>query len=424
MPFRFIHTADIHLDSPLRSLALRDAELSALVGNATRQAFARIIELCLEEAVDALLISGDLYDGDQTSMKTARFLAQQLRRLNEAGIRTYVIRGNHDALSKITSELVLPESVTVFGGRAEAIELDRPRGGIPVVIHGLSFSKPQAPETLLPRYKPPVEGAVNIGLMHTSLGGVPGHDPYAPCSIADLQASGFRYWALGHIHARSVVNGSCTVVMPGIPQGRDINESGPKSCSLVTIGDDGSIAVEERLTSIARFERLSLDVSPFTEWRDLALAITDRLEAAQERTGADHLVARLMLEGATPLAWRLRRDSDLLKAEADERASIIGRTWIEAVDARCHGLETRTDSGPDPLNELKRLIDGEVLGSVAFTEASVAAAEELRSNLPVDLRRMLGGDEESFAAVLSELSREGVEDVLARLQAANSGGQA
>ena len=75
MPFSFVHTADIHLDSPLRSLALRDPGLAELIGNATRQAFERTIDLCLDERVDALAIAGDLYDGEQTSIKTALFLA-------------------------------------------------------------------------------------------------------------------------------------------------------------------------------------------------------------------------------------------------------------------------------------------------------------------------------------------------------------
>ncbi len=78
MPFRFVHAADIHLDSPLRSLALRDEALADLIGNATRQAFVRVVDLCLNERADALLLSGDLYDGDQRSMKTARFLAEQV----------------------------------------------------------------------------------------------------------------------------------------------------------------------------------------------------------------------------------------------------------------------------------------------------------------------------------------------------------
>jgi DNA repair protein SbcD/Mre11 len=157
MPFRFIHTADIHLDSPLQSLPLRHPELAALIGNATRQAFVNIIDLCLDEQLDALLLAGDLYDGGQTSMKTARFLAAEVRRLHEAGIQVFIIRGNHDALSKITQELVLPDSVKLYGGRAEAVLIDRAKSDFPVVIHGLSYTKPHAPENLVSKYKPPVE---------------------------------------------------------------------------------------------------------------------------------------------------------------------------------------------------------------------------------------------------------------------------
>ena len=127
MAFRFVHTADIHLDSPLRTLALREPALAELIGGATRKAFAAVIDLCLAEQVDALLIAGDLYDGEQTSMKTARFLADELRRLHEAGIRTFIIRGNHDAESRITRELTLPELVKVFGGRAESVALAQRR---------------------------------------------------------------------------------------------------------------------------------------------------------------------------------------------------------------------------------------------------------------------------------------------------------
>ncbi|MDX8464041.1 metallophosphoesterase family protein, partial [Mesorhizobium humile] len=172
----------IHLDSPLRSLALRNPELAELVGDASRQAFISIVDLCLAERVDALVIAGDLYDGDQTSMKTARFLASQMTRLHQAGIRVYMIRGNHDAISRISKQLALPDTVTIFGGRAQYVV--QSGAGLEVAFHGLSFANPKAPENLLPKYAGPQEGAANIGIMHTSLAGSPGHDVYAPCSVA------------------------------------------------------------------------------------------------------------------------------------------------------------------------------------------------------------------------------------------------
>lgn len=421
MAYRFVHAADIHLDSPLRSLALRDKELAGLIGNATRRAFVRIVDLCLEEQVDALLLAGDLYDGDQTSMKTARFLAEQLRRLHEAGILTFVIRGNHDALSKISKELALPDSVKLFGGRADAVPVERAASQFPVVIHGLSFAQPHAPESLLGKYRPPVEGAVNIGLMHTSLAGAPGHDAYAPCSLADLQGAGFRYWALGHVHKRSVAEGGCAVVMAGMPQGRDINEAGAKSVALVTIGDDRSVRIEERATSIAEFGRVSVDATGIDDWRSLAASLARALEQARGAVASEHLVARVRVTGATPLAWRIRRDLELLKAEADDRASVIGRCWVEKieVDCRAPGMAAGMEAGlaADPVTELSRLIDREVIGSGAYRAEAAAMADELRSQLPPECRALLGADEEEFEAMIAALARDGSEDVLARLHA-------
>lgn len=420
MPFRFVHAADVHLDSPLRSLALRDPSLAELIGNATRRAFVGIVDLCLDEQVDALLLSGDLYDGEQTSMKTARFLADQLRRLHEAQIKVFVIRGNHDALSRITKELTLPDSVTIFGGRAAAVTMARKRGAIPIAIHGISFAQPHAPDSLLPRFRPPIEGTVNIGLLHTSLDGSPGHDPYAPCGLAELQASGFRYWALGHIHKRATVEGAATIVMPGMPQGRDINEAGAKSVTLATVTDDGSILLEERFTSVAQFERVTVELGGIEDWRDMVRALGQALGPVRDRVAAEHLVARLHLTGTTPLAWRLRQDADLLRTEAENQAAAFGKSWIDKVEVDCRPPGTTWDStqlgGPGPLEELRRLM-GDLTQDDAYRAEIAAIAEELRTQLPAECRSLLGTDADSFAATLAVAARDGIDDVLARLRA-------
>lgn len=417
MAFRFVHAADIHLDSPLRSLALRDPGLADLIGNATRQAFTGIIDLCLAEEVDALLLAGDLYDGDQTSMKTARYFAEQLHRLDQAGIRVFIVRGNHDALSRITKELVLPDSVKVFGGRAEAVPVEGAAGKPGVVIHGLSFAQPHAPDSLLARYKSPVEGAVNVGILHTSLAGAPGHDPYAPCSVADLRATGFRYWALGHIHKRFVADGPCAIVMPGIPQGRDINEAGAKSVTMVTIADDGSIRIEERRTSVAQFERVTVDVGGTVDWRDLVATIAKAIEGARTTVAAGHLVVRLRIVGRTPLAWRIRSDLDLLRTEVELRTATTGACSVEKLEIDCQAPDALSASPGDPIMELRRLIESEVVRSDAFQEDAVGIGEELRAQLPQECRHLFGGDAASFKDFVLSLAQEGADDVLARLHA-------
>ena len=423
--FRFIHTADIHLDSPLRSLALRNPDLADLIGTATRAAFSAIIDLCLDEGVDALVIAGDLYDGDQTSMKTARFLAGELGRLASAGIRAFIIRGNHDALSKVSRELVLPDLVKLFGGRPEHVLIDRARGERPVAIHGLSFAQPTAPESLLPRFGQAVPDAINIGILHTSLGGAPGHDPYAPCSPDDLLATGYDYWALGHIHSRAVVTGEGgrgVVVMPGMPQGRDINEDGPKSVTLASIADDGRVSLEERRTALAEFARVGIDAGGLAEWSDLAQAITAALKQARDRSDAPELVVRLGFSGATPLAWRMRRDADLLRTEAEERAAQTGAVWIEKLEIGCTPPAAAGGPATDPLHELKALMDSAILGSDGFEAALATLADALQAQLPTDLRDLFGTDEAQTRALRADLAREGAEEVLARLQSGSGSG--
>lgn len=426
MTYRFIHAADIHLDSPLRSLALRNLELATLIGNATRRAFEKIIDLALSERVNALLIAGDLYDGEQTSMKTARFLAEQLRRLDQAGIDVFVIRGNHDAMSKITKELILPERVQIFDRKASAITVTAPDHDQPVVFHGLSFAKPHAQDSLLPQYALPVAGAINIGLMHTSLNGAEGHDLYAPVSVGDLQSHGFHYWALGHIHKRAVYmptsEYNSTVVMAGNPQGRDINEAGAKSVTLVTIDDSGIVHTEERLTSIAQFERVHVDASTCEDWRSVIQAVHEALEIKREVTASEHLVARLHVTGSTALAWQLRRDQDLLFTEAEDKASQIGDCWIEKLEIDCTPLRKIVQSSAmltaDPLQELGRLICDELAASPVFQSGLAEQMDTLVKKLPLDIRNTFGSDEAQASAMIAELLQKGSEDVLADLSAA------
>jgi DNA repair protein SbcD/Mre11 len=419
MPFRFVHTADIHLDSPLRSLALRNPDLAELVGDASRQALVAIVDLCLEEQVDALIIAGDLYDGDQTSMKTARFLASQMERLHQASICTYLIKGNHDALSKIARELVMPETVRIFG-HAEALEITK--RSLQVAIHGLSFAKPQAPESLLPKYRPPVQGAINIGIMHSSLAGSPGHDVYAPCNVFDLHASGFDYWALGHIHQRAQHAGTATVIMPGMPQGRDINEAGAKTVSLVTVSDDRTITVEERLTSVAQFQRVDVDLAGVSEWRVAAAAIETALLTERERTASPHLVARLRLTGRTPLNWHIRRDIDLMRTEAEQRGDRIGKTWIEKVELSIDApLSEAGTTAADPVVELGVLMRDEVIARGGFRADVSEMVRELLVELPAESRDFAGRDEAGFERFIDSLLAEGAEDIAARMKLADRG---
>jgi DNA repair exonuclease SbcCD nuclease subunit len=317
--------------------------------------------------------------------------------------------------------LTLPQSAKVFAGRAEAVPLAA--GGLDVAVHGVSFAHRHAPESLLPKFREPIQGSVNIAIMHTSLGGSPAHGAYAPCALSDLHGAGFDYWALGHIHQRFEERGRAAIVMPGNPQGRDINEAGLKSATLVTIGDDRKIGIEERLTSVAEFRRVPIDLAGVTEWREALKRIEKGLEAARVSAPSEHLVARLTLTGATPLAWRLRSDADVLAEECRAAGAAIGKTWIDKVELDCSAPRA-SEGAPasDPVAELHALMESEIAQSKAFHDALSEIAEDLRRNLPPGARDgLLGADPGELAAILRALAREGAEDVLAHLRAADSG---
>src|SRR5690606_10245882 len=279
-------------------------------------------------------------------------------------------------------------------------------------------AKPHAPESLLEKYRRPQPDTVNIGIMHTSVGGAERHDPYAPCKPSDLHEWGFDYWALGHVHVRARHEGERVVMMPGMPQGRDINESGEKTVSLVTVHDDRRITVDERLTSIAQFERVRVDLSGAESWRDAADAIEQALGEARDETRSEHLVGRLLITGATPLSWTLRRDRDLLLAEAEQRAERLGRTWIEKLEIETTSprLNAAAADNADPLLELGELMREARLGQHAVRDAVADLVKEIRDDLPAEARGFSGSDEDEFEALIDRLIAEGSDDILARLR--------
>ncbi|OQP85603.1 DNA repair exonuclease [Rhizobium rhizosphaerae] len=421
MPFRFVHTADLHLDSPLSSLALKNPDLSELVRGATRAALAAIVDLCLAERVDALLIAGDLYDGAQTSMNTALYLAAELRRLEAGNVRVFIIRGNHDSASTIKRELSLPDNVYLFSGKVRPMLAGALGNGRPVYVHGVGFDNPHAPESLLPGFHPPMADAINIGMLHTSLAGAPGHDAYAPCTLGELIAHGFDYWALGHVHQRQVHSEKPLIVMPGMPQGRDINEAGAKSVTLVSIGEDGALAHEARVIGTAAFERIAVDLSAVESWSGALQAIGRALDAGRRLHEAGQIIARLVLTGATPLAARLRRDPELILAEAANLAASRAGLWIEAIDVTCVPPATASINAADPVDELGRLLREDVLTAPGFRREVEVLFEEFLGQLPRELRERFVRDEEAAAVLTAMLAQEGAEDVLAALSGTRAG---
>jgi DNA repair protein SbcD/Mre11 len=211
--------------------------------------------------------------------------------------------------------------------------------------------------------------------------------------------------------------------MPGIPQGRDIGESGPKSVSLVSVMDDGSIVLDERIVSIAQFERVSVGVAGAASWTDLATRIDAAIGEATDKSASEHVVARLAFSGTTPLAWNIRRDADLLRTEVESRAEAIGNVWIEKLEIDCRppkALDAVESAAP--LDVLRRTVSEETAVSESFRAEADGIVSDLFAQLPPECRCALAPDDRGLALLVERLVAEGSEEVLARLAAGSAEG--
>ncbi|KWE71863.1 metallophosphoesterase [Burkholderia ubonensis] len=334
---KFIHAADIHLDSPLHGLSAYPDAPAAQLRNASRDALRQLVDRAIEEEVAFLVIAGDLYDGDWKDHNTGIFFGQQMGRLRKAGIRAFVLWGNHDAESEMTKKLTLPDNVTVFSHRKPEVHR---LPAFNVALHGQSFKDKAVVENLAIGYPEPVPGCYNIGVLHTALEGYTAHASYAPCTLAELHAKGYDYWALGHVHEFQQWSGPSTIVFPGNLQGRHIRETGRRGAVLVTV-EGGATRVERLYLDVLRWEAVAVDAADCVTIADLARKIGQSLEALLTVDGHVPRAVRVTVTGRTPAHGLFFGRATQLRAEVLNQIGIIGneRLWLEKVKVATSAMD-------------------------------------------------------------------------------------
>ncbi len=331
--FRFLHAADLHLDSPLRGLERYDGCPADEVRRASRRALVNLVDLAIGERVAFVLVAGDLYDGDLPDYGPCLFLNEQMLRLRDAGIAVFLIQGNHDAASLHTRHLKLPDNVHRFAtDHAETRRLD----GYDVSIHGQGFATRSVTENLARAYPGPVAGTFNVGLLHTCVTGREGHDDYAPCTVEELRAKGYGYWALGHVHTAELLHDDPPIVFPGNLQGRHIRETGAKGAVLVTVEDGRVTRRENKPLDVMRWAMLAVDATGAASEDDLVDRARERLRSLADAAGGRPVAVRVEIRGACRAHDRLAGRFDRLAAEVRREARDVGagRLWIEKVAVR------------------------------------------------------------------------------------------
>ncbi|MCX5864885.1 MAG: DNA repair exonuclease [Deltaproteobacteria bacterium] len=410
--FTFLHAADIHLDSPLRGLeGYADAPVAQL-RQATRRAFDNLIALAIEEQVAFVLLAGDLYDGDWKDYNTGLFFIDRMSRLRKENIRVFLVSGNHDAASQITKALRLPDNVHLFSTKQPETQTIEALG---VAIHGQGYHARSLTENIARNYPQALAHHLNLGLLHTSLTGRQGHEPYAPCSPDDLRAKGYDYWALGHVHIREEVSQSPWIVFPGNIQGRHIHEAGAKGATLVRVEEGRIAAVEHRDLDVLRWSLCQVDLTACATM-DLAIdAVRQAMEAQQAAAEGRPLAIRLQLIGTSPLHAELRRDSATLTEEFRGLAAGLGEMWLEKVRfATQRPVALTAELGAEtPMADLIRTIDNLDFEPAALMEL-VPEIGELQKKLPPELLHE-GGLVPATIPEANDLREEIKEMLIARL---------
>lgn len=387
---KFIHAADIHLDSPLTGLAAYKDAPADLLRTVTRDAFTRLVDEAIEEAVDFMVIAGDLYDGAWKDYNTGHFFCREMGRLNKVDIPVYLLFGNHDADSEMTKKLTLPPNVHQFESRkASTFRIEE----LKVALHGRSYKEAATLDNLAASYPAPVAGWLNIGVLHTALEGYAAHANYAPCSLAELGAKGYAYWALGHVHEHAILLKDPWVVFPGNLQGRHIRETGARGAVMVTADESGIQSVERLLVDVLRWQVVEVDASDAGTLQEVVRLVGRAFEQLiAEAPDTLHLCVRVCIKGKT-LAH-----GELFGLESQLREEILGqaagqgidRLWVEKVRIE---TEPFTDAAhvlerSDAIADLQRLLN-EAPDDAALLNSLMEDLRPLLDKAPIDVIRAL-----------------------------------
>lgn len=386
--FKFIHAADLHLDSALKGLERYEGAPVDEIREAARSALKNLVELAVCESVGFVVIAGDIYDGDWKHHNTGMFFLSQMNRLREAGIPVIVISGNHDAANKMTRTLNLPDNVQMLSHKqpetATCARLDE----LGVAIHGRSFAKAAETDNLARDYPPKVPGLFNIGLLHTSLEGSSEHATYAPCTLDDLLQKDYDYWALGHVHNRAIVHDSPPIVFSGNLQGRHIRETGAKGCYLVTVDDRHQCSLEFRPLDVFRWETCCTDLSDIEQPEEMLTRFSAALALVVDRHPDMPLGVRVMLTGKCAAHQQLLADQERWTSEIHASALVAssGKVWVEKV---CYQTRPKRNAdtelmGDGPIGEIVSYLQ-ELATDEKQLEGIAQELADLRRKLPNEL---------------------------------------
>lgn len=410
---RFVHCADLHIDTPFRRLERFNPALATRLRESVNQSWPRIARFAQEWQADFVVVAGDVFDSSQRSLKAQLLFGKEAAGLVNAGIPVLLACGNHDPLSAWSARIPMPKGVIRFPAEGAWAEF-RTRSGVEVAVFGASYPEVVPPANWAERYlSAPPSATFRLALYHGSLSTAhnQAHQPYAPLPASVWQQAGFDYWAMGHIHQPGIERAQQpAIVYAGNPQGRDFGEAGPRGCYAVT-AEGGKMDIRFQPIASVVFEHLLLpagQVETFTDLQELLLTHAEAL-CRSLPPEAQGVGLRIRLEGTTPLHTRLTSHNPeftALKQWLDEE--LMSRTpfcWTDRweVHTRSAAQAEQWEQADDFRGELFRLL----LRTEADPQATAGlCAQFLDEFRNADLLQACGGQQGISTAEVLQKARE------------------
>lgn len=227
---KFLHIADVHLDSPFLGLSFLPSELFCQIKNAIQLSFEKAVNFAIDNDVDLVLLAGDTFDSIHPTPQSKIFFANQIKRLVDRQIQVVMVLGNHD-YSQI-DDLLLNESpyFKIIGSNEQIEQVDfMTKSQYKYRVVGFSYQHNHITEDIIAKYPPKNTSIYTIGLAHAGMKqSSVDQNNYAPFTLNEVKDLNYDYFALGHIHLRQVLSQEPWIVYSGNLQGRHVNEKDAK----------------------------------------------------------------------------------------------------------------------------------------------------------------------------------------------------
>lgn len=272
---RFIHCADLHFDRPFEGISAIDEEQGQFY-QYNKQTLINIIDVAITETVDFVLFAGDTFHQNRPTLKTQRLFFEQMKRLEQAGIKSYLAFGNHDFYDATRYWFDFPENVHLFTTEdVETVVFSKEEERC--AISAFSYTNQWIESKKVNDYPVRSTTDFHLAMYHGEMGST----RYAPFQLSEMQKKGYDYWALGHIHVPMVLQEAPPIIYAGTPMGHSKKEDQVKGIVLVTL-QKGQNATY-RFCDVAAIKWQKITYS-FADIQDKKLALAQLQQPLSEQT--------------------------------------------------------------------------------------------------------------------------------------------